>query len=167
MIVFDDFLSDFEARRTHALSGGFKPVEAPNGGLFPGINADAINDFPFSKVLTFYRLTLEGDELPTFIHNDCAMATKTGILYLGEGTGGTAFWRHVSGSYGAHDMNLPIETYQRDGLLKERWHLETTVDWKPNRLVLFESGLWHSPHPRHGWGRSPDSGRLIQVYFFQ
>jgi hypothetical protein len=83
VIIFDNFLADFEARRKHALSGHFKPVEAP-GGFFPGINTDAVNDFPFTKVLTFYRLTLKGDTLPTFIHNDLAMARMTGILYLGR-----------------------------------------------------------------------------------
>lgn len=166
MIVIDDFLSDYKQRRAQALSGQFAPHDAP-GGSFPGINTQAVNDFPYARVQTFYRLTLTDDALPTFIHNDCAMARTTGVLFLSEGTGGTAFWTHkASGSTGAHELDLPIERYHADSFDERNWRLRRVVAWQPNRLVLFPSELWHSPYPRNGWGASPETGRLIQVYFF-
>lgn len=130
-----------------------------------------------TAVTEFFRLTLADDVLPTFIHDDAAMARRTGILYLNTQRtcqGGTAFWRHRSSGLVAHptDDELAvlggdafIEQLRSDGLDESKWEQTGMVEMKWNRLLMFDSRLFHSPYPRQGWGSSVDDGRLIQVYF--
>lgn len=182
--MIDNFLFYAEHRRVQALDAKFTPVDA-GGLIFPGISPLKTNDIlsmpladaRWAKATEFFRCTLAGDVLPTFIHNDTAMAKKTGILYLNpERTckGGTAFWKHRESGLVAHpsDEELEalggpqyIEKLRADGLDESKWEQVGLIDMAWNRLLLFDSRLWHSPYPRAGWGNSIETGRLIQVYF--
>lgn len=172
MIIFDNFLEDPQARRDLALLSKFETIEA-TGVEFPGIARLSTHDskrlksyVPHETCTEFFRLTREGDILPTYIHNDAAMARWTGILYLNKApVGGTAFWQHRGTKTTRPSPTHNIEKLREDGLHQERWELRHVVEMKWNRLVLFDARLWHSPFPRSGWGSSPSDGRLIQVYF--
>lgn len=183
-IVIDNFLFYAERRRVQALEAKFDPVDA-GGLIFPGISPLQTNDvlsMPFAdarfcKPIEFFRLTLDGDILPTYIHNDLAMARKTGVLYLNQERqckGGTAFWKHKETGLVAHPSPEELEALggesfiaqlQRDGLDESKWEQTGLVEMKWNRLLLFDSALFHSPYPRPGWGKGVEDGRLIQVYF--
>ena len=172
LIVFDNFLDDPHARRKQALESKFESTEA-TGVVFPGIARLQTEDSrrikpyaPHTHCDEFFRLTLNDDRLPTYIHNDAAMARWTGVLYLNEaGVGGTAFWQHKATRSIKPTLYHDIEQFQEDGTKPEKWELRFVVEMKWNRLILFDSRLWHSPFPREGWGSSPKDGRLIQVYF--
>lgn len=182
--MIDNFLFYAERRRVQALEAKFDPVDA--GGLvFPGISLLQTNDvhsMPFSntrnkKVQEFFRLTLEDSNLPTFVHNDTAMATTTGILYLNQKrqcAGGTAFWKHRETGLIAHPTPEQLDALGgtaflqqlvADGLDESKWEQIGLVEMEWNRLLLFDSALFHSPYPRKGWGTTVEDGRLIQVYF--
>jgi len=174
--IFDNFLADPYARREAALKADYEPVPDPSGALFPGIAqyesddwAFMQNNLPGKPAYEFFRLTLANDKLPTFIHNDLSMARTTGILFLNEPeteAGGTAFWRHKEQNCDSINPKEDPSQYVADGLDETKWECRRIVEMRFNRLILFDSALWHSPFPRAGWGDSPANGRLIQVYFF-
>lgn len=193
--ILDDYLVDPWTRRLDALIAPLGPVLAP-GGQFPGIAPSHHGLFggsdpghglglsPISGIQEFYRLTMAHDQLPTFIHNDTAMARTTAILYLNTPEtipashieGGTGFWTHKRTGLKRHPtmedaarlgigIDPLIQELQRDGLDPDKWVLDSICPMQFNRLLVFDSALWHGPIPRPGWGNSPGNGRLIQVFF--
>lgn len=185
MLILDNFLAFPEKRRDEALQADFRPFN-DHGAIFPGIHRtfhdedltklsrsiDLITDFQEADSLNFFRLTLEKDVLPTYIHTDVSMAKLTGILYLNpdDRPSGTSFWRHKELGLTQLPDNYDPTLYQKlekEGLDETKWEFTYRVQMKFNRLVLFDSSLFHSPWPRAGWGDSPRDGRLLQVYFIR
>lgn len=94
------------------------------------------------------------------------------------GRGGTAFWRHKRlgidsmprdpkdveryGFKNYEEMRVAIA--EQDGVDRSKWELAMTVPMRFNRCILFRSWLWHS-HAEN-FGDDAESGRLIQVFFF-
>jgi hypothetical protein len=160
--VIDGFLADPLNIRTQALGRGFHNAEQ-GGAVFPGIQMSNTADWericvlagvPVRKGVEFYRLYMEGQAQPTYIHTDSDLNEWSAILYLSDDPEtGTAFWEPL------HDGADVFDDSQ--------WRQHMYVGAKFNRLVIFPSKLWHSRYPRNcSTGTTPESGRLIQVFFF-
>ena len=172
--AFDNYLRDPHKWRAKALAATYRDVEA-TGAIFPNIG-EIPPEMILPGQLSFFRLTLPDDILPTYIHNDSAMAKTTGILYLNlpsQCEGGTAFWKHKESGLTSAPTPADLEVLGadyvqklvEDGLQEDRWEQTGLVDMRFNRLLVFDSALWHSPWPRKGWGSDISNGRLIQVFF--
>jgi hypothetical protein len=158
--IHDNFHADPHTLRAHALDGKFSPIEQ-GGAIFPGfqltevIGADALAKLvgkPVANLQQAFRLYKPGDAQPTFIHQDGALASHSAILYLEpprNSVHGTDFWNPKKD--GANPMD------------DADWTLSLSVPGQFNRLIIFDSQLWHSRFPRH---LSPSQSRLIWVAFF-
>jgi hypothetical protein len=160
--IIDNWHPDPHALRKQALEGAFVSVDH-GGTTFHGIQ-----EVPFSapdkerlsrcvakdsiEGRSSFRLYTKDMPQPTMIHNDSELGRWTGILYLNEKAhGGTAFWRPA----------LPI-----DGI-EQVWKQTAQIQGLWNRLIVFDSSLWHSRWPEHVTeGATPETGRLIQLFFF-
>jgi hypothetical protein len=139
-----------------------------------------------------FRVSLANDEFKQWIHVD--PIAWSAIAYLNpEGTYpegyGTAFWKHkatgwngIPGSLGANSQvflnedaaskNIKDYTEFRskiiygDGLDESKWNLDLFVPGKYNRIVIFRPTLFHSHMPKFNFGDTDETGRLIQLYFF-
>ena len=130
-----------------------------------------------------FRLTLgeeEGDR-GYYVHID-GDAHWSGILYLTAEEhcrGGTEFYRHkehgIDRTYitdaeaRAHGWDscseFAIQTIQSDGNDLSKWEHLMTVPMRFNRLILFRPWFWHTAGI--SFGDSPETGRLVQLFFWQ
>jgi hypothetical protein len=106
-----------------------------------------------------------------------------GVLFLNppnqcEPDAGTSFWYHTKLNiesvprtpeegrlfgFPKYD-DIAKELVYGDGLDRSKWTRYCLVPYKFNRLVLFDSKLWHS----HGenFGTTKENSRLVQLFFF-
>ena len=63
------------------------------------------------------------------------------------------------------NLGAPWEHVARDGKDRAKWEATMTVPMRFNRLILFRPWMWHSF--TENFGDSMESGRLIQVFFFE
>ena len=130
-----------------------------------------------------WRLSVQGDSRKGDIHVD--PGTWSGIVYLTSEKHippdqGTEFFRHIESNttcapltdreahdrFGLKDSKTVLEEIiQRDGTDRTKWRLIQRVPMKFNRLVLFRPWQWHAASSDFGDG--PETGRLIQILFFQ
>jgi hypothetical protein len=128
-----------------------------------------------------FRISLATDTASQDIHTDPAR-DWAGILYMNlpeQCRGGTSFFRHKAlgidevpadpetikrfGFKDREDMRLSLVA--RDGQDRSRWELTMTVPMRFNRLILFRPWMFHSF--TENFGDSVETGRLIQVFFFE
>jgi hypothetical protein len=107
-----------------------------------------------------------------------------GVLYLNppnqcEKDAGTSFYRHnILGSeqgagneQEAREMGFPTykhfidEMIYGDCLDRSKWTKYATIPFTFNRLVLFDSHLWHSHG--HNFGSTVNDSRLVQLFFYK
>ena len=156
--VVDDFLDNPDVVRNSALQIDFKTT-----GTFPGVRSDAADlsyqemigdklDRIFGNMLEYgpvqfrknmdcfsFQLCLENEK--TWIHKD--KSQWAGVLYL--------------------TPNAPIDS--GTGIFDKHENLITMVGNVYNRMVLYRGDLLHrSIVP--GFGDTPETGRLTQVFFF-
>lgn len=115
-----------------------------------------------------YRLNF-GGELPNHsIHSDMGWGTHAAVVYLSEGEGGTAFWRHKSTASERIDPG-DVELYDQikdDWNDETKWEMTRLVEMRLGRGLFYESARFHSRYPFAAFGAGPDDGRLIAVAFF-
>jgi hypothetical protein len=178
LIVVDGFLHNADAVRAHALQAPYIDWPGHDGQVYkrvalidvPGLR-DRIEQVVGQVDLLGmgYRLNF-GGELPNqAIHSDLGWGTHALVLYLSEGEGGTAFWKHKA--TGTHRIDPgDQELFERIGTDWERpeaWEQVALCEMKYNRAVIYESALFHSRWPFAAFGKGFDDGRLIAVAFFQ
>lgn len=175
--VIDDFLPDAQAIRSHALAAEYVDWPGHDGEVYkrvaltevPGL-WDRIEDElgPVEMLGMGYRLNFGGELPNAAIHSDLGWGTHALVLYLSEGGGGTAFWRHKS--TGAHridpgDAEL-FETVRDDWNDAEKWERYGLAEMRMGRAIIYESALFHSRWPFAAFGTNHDDGRLVAVAFF-
>ena len=157
-----------------------------NQGIVDGLSrtvGEPLAPAPRSAVGHF-RIGLAGDMARQDIHID-PYRDWGGVVYFNTpeqclGKGGTSFWRHkglgIDGmpiSWTAKDIErhgyrsyeeMRVAIADGDGRDRTRWDHLMTVPMKFNRCILFRAWLWHS-HAEN-FGHDMESGRLIQVFFF-
>jgi hypothetical protein len=157
-----------------------------NQGIVDGLSricGEPLAPAPRSAVGHF-RIGLAGDTPRQDIHID-PYRDWGGVVYFNTpeqclGRGGTSFWRHRE--LGLDGMPLSwtqkdVERYgyksyesmrvtiaDGDGNDRSKWDHLMTVPMRFNRCILFRAWLWHS-HAEN-FGDSMETGRLIQVFFF-
>lgn len=175
MIVIDDFLP--ASVRDDALRAAYIDWPAPDGEVYrrvaiaevPGLR-EAIERAvgPVDMLGMGYRLNYAGELPNTAIHSDLGWGTHAAVVYLADGPGGTAFWRHkATGAtrIDAGDTEL-FERLRDDWHDPVQWERVELVEMKLGRGLIYESALFHSRWPFAAFGDSPETGRLIAVAFF-
>lgn len=194
LIVIDDFLQNADQLREVGLQLSYPDIPGyfPGRNSMERINVDGLTelashaagerlapvggDYSHGK----FRIALEGDKGEGDIHFDFR-ATWSGVLFLNrpeDCQGGTEFYRHkATGTlqapntqaelnamgFGDYD-ELITRIVREDGVHRDRWELEMKVPMRFNRLVLFNSWLWHTAGP--SFGNSLQNGRFIYLMFF-
>ena len=191
-LVVDDFVSDPARIRQSALESGFG-TWAPNKGevgssLYAGMNfwgahapmlrgiAKAMGEpiYPNSMFFRVTNLDTEG----AYVHSDREAGDFTAIVYLSEhakGSSGTGFYQHretgMTRMPSFDEMRADPEWFAKfktemvDGK-PEHWKLTTLVPGDFNRALIFEAPLFHSRLPKHGFGDSAETGRMVWVAHF-
>lgn len=128
----------------------------------------------------YFRYSPETSGFQQDIHVD-PIWDVGGVLYLNEHAdpeSGTSFWYHNELKIERVPTNpkegakYGFDTYEDirkniiygDGLDRSKWTRYAFAPYKFNRLVLFDSKLWHS----HGnnFGSTKEDSRLVQLFFF-
>ena len=173
MIVIDDFM-DLRAAGLHASYIDWQGYDGQVYkrvalGSIPGLQ-DRIEAVmgPVDMLGMGYRLNFNG-ELPNHaIHSDMGWGSHALVLYLSEGEGGTAFWRHKA--TGAHRIEAGqvdlFEAIDGDWDDADKWEQYDLCEMKLNRAVIYESALFHSRWPFAAFGNDEATGRLVAVAFF-
>lgn len=190
--IIDNFLLDPISERERALAAEYKTIDH-HGLDYRGISFtdDSWQRERIAQILgisaegeweVFWRRYLEAEKNETYIHNDCRIGTFTGILFLNspeQCKWGTAFWMHKLyrwmrqptieeiNALGLDDTPELWDRVYQDGFHENKW---TMLDYAPmafNRLILFDSTLYHSRYPQTSFGSDINSARLIKVFFFK
>jgi len=193
-MIIDDFLANPHEARRAALALDYDP--AFKKGNYPGLLSTRPLPIPGLDASVgqligrpvqpqpgtshqHCRLTLAGDRGASGVHIDPCF--YSGILYLSlpeHCRGGTDFYRHrptgleraptdLAGAVqaGFDGPNELIETVvNQDTLKPARWEKVFTAPMRFNRLILFSPWLFHNSGP--GFGKSPETGRLVHLMFF-
>lgn len=176
--VMDDFLPDAEAVRAHALAADYIDWPGYDGEVYkrvsltevPGLLSRLEQELgPVEMLGMGYRLNFGGELPNAAIHSDMGWGTHALVLYLSEGEGGTAFWRHKA--TGAHridpgDVEL-FESVRHDWNDADKWERYGLAEMRMGRAIIYESALFHSRWPFAAFGTNHDDGRLVAVAFFR
>jgi hypothetical protein len=177
MKIIDEFLPDAHRVRRDALCAPFIDFNAPDGETYkrvcmaevPGLRESLERHVgPVSIHAMGYRLNYNGEMPNTAIHSDLGWGTKAVVLYLCDGEGGTAFWRHkATGAerIGPADAEL-LSKVEGDWDDAEAWDQVELAPLKFNRAVIYDGLRFHSRWPFEAFGTTPEDGRLIAVAFF-
>jgi len=177
MMVIDGFVPDASAVRAHALQAPYIDWPGHDGQVYkrvalvdvPGLREGIERAMgPVEMLGMGYRLNYDGELPNAAIHSDMGWGTHAAVLYLSEGEGGTAFWRHKS--TGAErieqgDFEL-FEQIRHDWDDAGYWEQIGLAEMRMGRCVIYESALFHSRWPFAAFGTDPQSGRLVAVAFF-
>lgn len=177
MHVIDDFIPDAKAVREAALRAEFIDWPGHDGEVYkricvtevPGLR-EAVEKHmgPVQMLGMAYRLNFNGELPNTAIHSDLGWGTHALVLFLSEGEGGTAFWRHKATGerrIRAGDVDL-WEAVRDDWNNVEAWEQVALAEMRLGRAVIYESELFHSRYPFAAFGTGPEDGRLVAVAFF-
>jgi hypothetical protein len=186
MMVVDGFVADPDAIRQSALAAGIgswtPPSHQVGSGIYTGMGFMG-NHAPLLRSLSkavgrpvypnnmFFRVTNEDTEA-AYVQSDRAQGDFTCIVYLSKHEtleSGTGFYRHRAS--GATHMG-PLDTVSDE--LKEQMVRGSAEDWELlrfvpghyNRAVIFDAPRYHSRLPKHGFGNTAESGRMVWACHF-
>ena len=177
ILIADDFLADCEAIRADALRSEFIDWEGQDGQTYkrvclkpvPGLQQAIERVYgPVEMFAQGYRLNFGGEMPNQSIHSDLGWGTHAAVVYLCDGEGGTAFWRHRATNadrilVGDHDLFMAIS---KDFEREDAWDMVGLAELSYNRAVLYDNSLFHSRFPFRAFGTDENDGRLIAVAFF-
>jgi hypothetical protein len=189
--VVDDFTPHAERVRSSAIASGFgtwRPNKGEVGSsVYTGMNfwgehalmVHALGRAFGGPVIPnsmFFRVTNEDTEA-AYVHSDREAGEFTAIAYLSEhdDESGTGFYRNRR--TGLIRMP-PFELMRADPAEFEKlktemvsgneadWELLDFVRGRFNRCLMFDAPLFHSRHPKRGFGTTVDAGRMVWVCHF-
>ena len=83
------------------------------------------------------------------------------MLYFTD-IGGTGFVAHrETGGMFAPESKEYVDVFSRDSAIHDAWRLIHFVEAKPNRMLIFQSGLMHVALPLGG-----SDGRIVLTAFY-
>ena len=175
--IVDGFLANPQAVREAGLSADYIDWPGHDGQVYkricitevPGVR-DGIEAI-FGKVEVMgmaFRLNFGGEMPNAAIHSDMGWGTHAMVLYLTDGEGGTAFWKHrETGAHrmepGDFDLLARVESDWDDA---GKWEQTFLCPMAFNRAVFYEGAQFHSRYPFAAFGTGPEDGRLVVVAFF-
>jgi Family of unknown function (DUF6445) len=191
-MVVDHFVSNPEKVRESALLSGFgtwRPNKGEVGSsIYEGMNfwgdhgamlralAKATGETIYPNSM-FFRVTNESTE-GAYVHSDREAGDYTAIVYLShheDDSSGTAFYRHretqitrMPSFTELGDDPSFFEQLKREMVegSPEHWQQTKFVPGVFNRALIFEAPLFHARVPKHGFGFSPETGRMVWVAHF-
>lgn len=177
MRVFDNFLPDAAAVRADALCAPFVDWPGHDGEVYkrvalvevPGLREAIEREMgPVQMLGMGYRLNFAGELPNAAVHSDLGWGTHALVLYLCDGEGGTAFWRHrATGAERIRQGDVDLWHAVRDDWNTEKaWEQVGLCELRMGRAVIYESERFHSRYPFAAFGDGPDDGRLVAVAFF-
>lgn len=177
MLIVDDAISDPKAVRSLALASQYIDYQASDGEVYKRVCFADVPGFreaiearlgPVNMLLMGYRLNFGGERPNAAIHSDLGFGTHAAVLYLSEGEGGTAFWRHkMTGQSRIEPGDLELlGKVENDWDDESKWQQIGLCEMKMGRMVIYESALFHSRWPFGAFGEDAESGRLVAVSFF-
>ena len=151
-LVIDNFLPKPDLVREQAIN-----LEYPYTGQFPGVRSDAADDdyqqYFQMRISEILNVTIDEFVMDSFCFQLCYADAKT--------------WIHKDGCDWAGVLylspNAPLES--GTALYNDKDELVTALGNVYNRLILYKGNLNHSSMIA-GFGNSPETGRLTQVFFF-
>lgn len=191
-MVIDHFIDNPEAVRESALRSGFgawRPASSEFGpGQYTGLNYIGAHSGmlrrlaqvcgqPIYPNAMFFRVTNE-DTHPAYVHVDREDGEYTALVYLSKHEGaasGTKFYQHKpTGDFvmaSVADLRKEPEKFealkaQIMGASDEHWKELCFVEGIYNRALIFDARLYHSRYPKHGFGKTPEEGRMVWVCHF-
>jgi Family of unknown function (DUF6445) len=191
-MVFDEFLECPDRVRLSALQSGFG-TWAPSKGEVGSSNYTGMNFWGEHSTLLrslsaaigqpvyphsmFFRVT-NSDTEGAYVHSDREAGDFTAIVYLSkhaEDESGTGFYKHTETGMTSMppfvEMAKDPEFFARfktemvEGK-PEHWGLQYFVPGKYNRALIFDAPLFHSRLPKHGFGATPEDGRMVWACHF-
>lgn len=184
-LIIDDFLSDPNVLRQHALQAEFKNEQSPfDEVIYPGICRDIPQDISTEVYLkvsdlmktvmlrpnaTFMRLSAEGVKAPHQAHTDQVCGDFTFLLYLNKEEdcqGGTSIVEHANGMRKAPLTEEEGLVWNQDANNYYAWNQMGFCPMKYNRAFIIDSYLFHRAEPVEGFGQSVEDGRLVLISFF-
>ena len=116
--------------------------------------------------LGFCRLSSQSLDTGLRIHSDMSMAGKYAAVYyidIGKQKTGTKFYKHNRYGYALPEK---IKSYEVNNVLKDSnnsnmWEEDITVIARPNRLVTYQSDLFHAKFPS-----TCNDKRIVWVGFY-
>jgi len=151
-VIIDNCLPKPDLVRQQAIS-----LEYPNTGQYPGVRSGACDDFYqqyFSQRITsILNVTIDEFVMDSFCFQLCYEGAKS--------------WIHKDGCDWAGVLYLSPDAPLESGtaIYNDNDELINAFGNVYNRLVLYKGNLNHcSLLP--GFGNSPETGRLTQVFFF-
>jgi hypothetical protein len=177
MIIVDDFLPDAKSVREAGLCAEYGDLHAHDGETYKRIAIAEVPGFregiervmgPVEMLGMAYRLNFDGELPNAAIHSDMDWGTHAAVLYLSEGEGGTAFWRHRATGASRIDKGdvALLHCIENDWDDASKWDQIALAEMKLGRCVIYESALFHSRWPFAAFGTDADTGRLIAIAFF-
>lgn len=177
MIILDSALPCYAQVRREAMAAEFIDWQGHDGQVYkrvcltevPGLQWLIESVYGTVEMLGMgYRLNYAGEMPNQSIHSDLGWGTHAAVVYLCEGYGGTAFWKHRATGATRIDVG-DVELMEALGDSWERpedWQMIDLCPLVPNRAVFYEGALFHSRWPFEAFGDNPSNGRLIAVAFF-
>lgn len=173
----DGFLADAALAREDGLRADFLDWPGPDGQVYkrvclaevPGLRDGLERFFDDVEILgQGYRLNYAGELPNQAVHADIGWGRWAAVLYLADGPGGTAFWRHRdTGACAIHEGEFELlERISGDFEHPNAWEQTGLVEMAFNRCALYDSRLFHSRWPFEAFGSGPSDGRLVAVAFF-
>lgn len=189
--IIDSFTPRIDEVRTSALASGFgtwRPNKGEvgssvyDGMSFWGKHALMLHALahcvgrPVYPNSMFFRAT-NVDTEGAYVHSDREAGDFTAIVYLSEHDepSGTGFYRHRE--TGMTHMPSFAELRERPELFEQLkhemvdgsdtyWEQLDFVRGQYNRAVIFDAPRFHARTPRHGFGTTPEDGRIVWVCHF-
>jgi len=194
--VIDDFYPDPQLVRDFALEHDFSQGTVMHGHLYPGtvvpyqpfiawfIQRLAQTVGAVDVKGTAFVSAKSGEYTEQWIHADTICAKWAAVIYLFDGhhQHGTALWRHRASGCAAQDhefydklgVNIAdrsqvqalVDRVKSESNSEEFWQCAGFTEARFNRLIIYPAKHFHSRYPREAFGDSPETGRLVQVCFF-
>ena len=177
MIKIDQMLANPHEVREAALRAPYVDWPGPDGEVYkrvalvevPGLQR-AIEGVmgPVDMLGMGYRLNYGGELPNAAVHSDLGWGTHAAVVYLSDGPGGTAFWRHkATGAEAIDQGDVDLwHAVRGDWNNEDAWEMTDLAAMKLGRGVIYESRLFHSRYPFAAFGTGPHDGRLVAVAFF-
>jgi hypothetical protein len=177
ILIADGFFVDPDAAHENALAADFIDWQGHDGQVYkrvclkpvPGLQESIERVYgPVEMFGQGYRLNFAGEMPNQSIHSDLGWGTHAAVIYLCDGPGGTAFWRHIKTGatridVGDHEL---FDAIGGDWELEQAWSMVGLAELAYNRAVLYDNALFHSRYPFEAFGTDQHNGRLIAVAFF-
>ncbi len=130
-------------------------------------------DQPIRKInAQFLRLTTEDTPpAPHGAHNDAAHAKYSAFFYLNPAPAGvragTSLLTHTATRMTHAPRSVEEwEAWDRDTNDYDAWEIDELIEWRENRLAIYEADRMHRAEPPEGWGKDASDGRLVLITFF-